>query len=95
MTRSRFLGKANGRAEICAVAVDLLDFRGREWPRPDGHREDVALEVVLTRVRFAEDVLRSREDAWLEAVVYVRREHAVLIETRRRRREARRKHDVG
>ena len=41
--------------------------------------------------RFAEHVLRSREHTWLEAVVDVRREHPVLVEARRRRREARRK----
>ena len=54
--------------------------------------QDVALEMVRPE-RFAEDVLRSREHTGLEAVVDVRREHAVLVETRRR--EARRKHDVG
>ena len=89
-TRSRFLGKANCRAKVCAVTVYLLDLRGRQRPRPDGHREDVALEMVRPE-RFAEHVLRSREHTWLEAVVDVRREHPVLVEARRRRREARRK----
>ena len=91
MRRSR---EADGRAEVGAVTVYLLDLRGRQRPRPDGHREDVALEMVRP-VGFAEDVLRSREHARLEAVVDVRREHAVLVEARRRRRQARRKHDVG
>ena len=93
MTRSRFrriLGKADGRAKVCAVAVDLLDLRGRQRPRPDGHREDVALEMVRPE-RFAEHVLRSREHTWLEPGFDVRREHPVLVEARRRRREARRK----
>ena len=86
----RILGEADGVAKVGAVTVDLLDFGGRQRPRPDGHREDVALEMVRPE-RFAEHVLRSREHTWLEAVVDVRREHPVLVEARRRRREARRK----
>ena len=43
------LGEADGVAKVGTVTVYLLDFGGRERPRPDGHREDVAcVEVKFT-----------------------------------------------